>query len=211
MPTLPRRWLCLLALLLLPAAGERQSDALAARSKGRVNAPVTVYEMADFQCPACRRFALTTFPFIDRDFIQTGKVRWVFVNFPLTHIHKNALAAAQVAMCAARQDRFWPVHDALFRSQPGWADLERPWEALIALADSVGVKRAPLVSCLDTRATVEAIARDAQGSRAAGATATPTFYIEGGLAESALPLAEFTRILDSVYHAKTGAPLPRRP
>ena len=59
-------------------------------------APVTVYEMADFQCPACRQFTLTTFPAIDRDYIQTGKVRWVFVNFPLSSIHRNAVAAAQV-------------------------------------------------------------------------------------------------------------------
>lgn len=203
------RWLFVLALLL--PAGSQQSDPLAARTKGRSTAPVTVYEMADFQCPACREFALTTFPIIDRDYIQTGKVRWVFVNFPLTRLHKNALAAAQVAMCAARQNRFWPVHDALYRTQASWADMERPWPALIALADSTGVGHDALVSCLDTRATVDAIARDAQGSMRAGANATPSFYIEGGLAESALPPAAFTRILDSVYRAKTGAPAPQRP
>ncbi|HJQ65383.1 MAG TPA: DsbA family protein [Gemmatimonadales bacterium] len=205
----PARWLCLLALLL-PARAQ-ETDSISARTKGRSTAPVTVYEMADFQCPACRRFALTTLPLIDRDYIQTGKVRWVFVNFPLTQIHRNALAAAQVAMCAARQNKFWPIHDALYRAQPEWADLERPWPALIALADSVGVGHDALVKCLDTRATVDAIAQDAQGSRRAGANATPTFYIEGGLAESALPLTEFSRILDSVYRVKTGAPPPQRP
>ena len=206
---LPARWLCLLALLL-PASAQ-ETDPLAARTKGRTTAPVTVYEMADFQCPACRRFALTTLPLIDRDYIQTGKVRWVFVNFPLTQIHRNALAAAQVAMCAARQNKFWPIHDALYRAQPEWSELERPWPALIALADSVGVGHDALVTCLDTRATVDAIAQDAQGSRRAGANATPSFYIEGGLAEAALPLTEFSRILDSVYRVKTGAPPPQRP
>lgn len=204
------RWLWLVVVVLLPIDFQ-QADPLAARTRGRSTAPVTVYEMADFQCPACREFALTTLPIIDRDYIQTGKVRWVFVNFPLTRIHKNALAAAQVAMCAARQNRFWPVHDALYRTQESWADMERPWPALIALADSNGVGHDALVSCLDTRATVDAIARDAQGSMRAGANATPTFYIEGGLAESALPPAAFTRILDSVYRAKTSTPAPQRP
>jgi protein-disulfide isomerase len=202
------RWTAALALLLgLQGA---QQDPISARSKGRPSAPVTVYEMADFQCPACRQFALTTFPVIDRDYIQTGKVRWVFVNFPLTEIHKNALAAAQVAMCAARQNRFWPVHDILYQKQSAWADLDLAWPALIALADSAGVGHDSLVSCLNTRATVDAIARDARGSIRSGANATPTFYIEGGLASSAIPPAAFSRILDSVYRAKTGA-LPAPP
>lgn len=195
----------LLAVCALLFGAGAQQDPIAARSKGRPGAPVTVYEMADFQCPACREFALTTLPVIDRNYIQTGKVRWIFVNFPLTRIHKNALAAAQVAMCAARQNRFWPVHDALYQKQPQWAGLDLPWPALIALADSVGVGHDSLVSCLNARATVDAIARDLQGSMRAGANATPSFYIEGGLAESALPPEAFSQLLDSVYQAKTGA------
>lgn len=203
------RWPLLVALM--PLAGAQQPDPLASRSKGRANAPVTVYEMADFQCSACRDFALTTLPVIERDYIQTGKVRWVFVNFPLSRIHKNALAAAQVAMCAARQDRFWVIHDALYQKQPQWAGLDLAWPALIALADSAGVGHDSLVSCLNARATVDAIAKDAQGSVRAGANATPTFYIEGGLAEGAIPAADFSRILDSVYRAKTLATPPARP
>ncbi len=201
----------LLLLVLLPLVGVQQLDPLAARSKGRPSAPVTVYEMADFQCPACREFALTTFPVIERDYIQAGKVRWVFVNFPLSSIHKNAIAAAQIAMCAARQNRFWAMHDALYQKQQQWAGLSLAWPALIALADSAGVGHDSLVSCLNTRATVDAIALDAQGSRRAGANATPTFYIEGGLAEGAIAAADFSRILDSVYRAKTGAPPLARP
>lgn len=200
------RFLPFLFFLSVVPAGSPQHDPLAARTKGRPNAPITVYEMADFQCPACRDFALTTLPAIDRDYIQTGKVRWVFVNFPLTHIHKHAVAAAQVAMCAARQDRFWPMHDALYQWQPRWAALDQPWPMLIALADSVGVRHDSLVACLNTRATVDEINRDAQGSARTGATGTPSFYIEGGLADGAIPAAAFSRILDSIYRVKTGAP-----
>ena len=100
----------------LPAAlPAQQADApLAGRSKGAASAPVTVYEMSDFQCPYCRRFALETFPTLEREYIATGKVRWVFVNFPLTSIHPNAVAAAEVALCAAQQGAFWQVHDLLY-------------------------------------------------------------------------------------------------
>jgi protein-disulfide isomerase len=200
------RWLLLLALV--PLGARRQIDPLAERSKGRPGAPVTVYEMADFQCPACRQFALTTFPAIERDYIQTGKVRWVFVNFPLSSIHKHAVIAAQVAMCAARQRRFWPVHDALYAHQTDWASLDQPLPRLIALADSAGVRHDSLLSCVNSRATVEAITQDAQGSVRAGANATPSFYIEGGLASGAIPAPEFSRILDSIYRTKAGGRSP---
>jgi protein-disulfide isomerase len=182
----------------------QQADPIAARTKGSPTAPVTVYEMADFQCPACRQFALQTLPVIERDYIQPGKVRWVFVNFPLSSIHKNAVAAAQVAMCAGRQRRFWPVHDALYAHQEEWAPLDNPLPALVALADSAGVEHDALMSCINSRATVDAIARDAQGSVRAGANATPSFYIEGGLAQGAIPAPDFSRILDSIYRARAG-------
>lgn len=193
--------LCLIATLL--PTGQQTADPLAARTKGSAKAPVVVYEMADFQCPACREFAVTTLPVLDKAYVQSGKVRWVFVNFPLTSIHKNAVAAAQVAMCAARQNKFWPVHDALYLHQLEWAPLADPIQALLALADSAGVRRDSLAACVASHATMETIQQDAQGSVRAGANATPSFYIEGGLASGAIPAPEFSRILDSIYTAKT--------
>ncbi len=71
---------------------------LTGRSMGTVTAPVTVYEMSDFQCPYCRQFALETFPIIDSLYVATGKVRWVFINYPLTSLHKNAVPAAGIAL-----------------------------------------------------------------------------------------------------------------
>src|SRR5512138_1297473 len=98
-------WMAALALVGLAAGARAQTaaDPLAGRIRGSASAPVTVYEMSDFQCPYCRRFALGTFRALDSAYIATGKVRWVFINFPLTSIHDNALAAAEVAFCAARQ------------------------------------------------------------------------------------------------------------
>src|SRR5262245_49822911 len=78
---------------MLAAQGSSQ-NLLAERSKGSATAPITVYEMSDFQCPYCRQHAVETFPELEKSYIQTGKVRWVFLNFPLTSIHHNAAAAA---------------------------------------------------------------------------------------------------------------------
>jgi protein-disulfide isomerase len=165
-------------------------------------APVTVYEMSDFQCPFCRRFALETFPTIEREYISAGKVRWVFVNFPLTSIHPNAVAAAEVAFCASRQGAFWPVHDLLYTHQETWAPLKEPGPFLATLADSAGISRKALLACLAAPATQAEIRSEAEGSERAGASSTPSFYIEGGLMTGAHPIALFRRVLDSVLATK---------
>lgn len=190
------------ALLTLLAAP--QGDPLAARSKGRTDAPVTVYEMADFQCPACRTFALNTMPLLEREYVRTGRVRFVFINYPLTAIHANAVAAAEVAMCAARQHKFWVMHDVLFQRQAQWAPLQEPGGYLVALGDSAGVDRAELLRCLTTKATRAEVEADARRAHQAGARSTPTFYIEGGLLPGAAPVGVFRQILDSIYRHKTG-------
>ena len=187
------------AVTALPAAlPAQQADApLAGRSKGASSAPVTVYEMSDFQCPYCRRFALETFPTLESEYINSGKVRWVFVNFPLTSVHPNAAAAAAVAHCAARQGAFWQVHDLLYTHQETWAPLKEPGPFLATLADSAKISRKMLLSCLASSDTRTEIESEAEGSRRAGANSTPSFYIEGGIMSGALPVEVFRRVLDS--------------
>lgn len=192
-------------LLLFALDASAQADRTAARSKGRPDAPVTMYVMSDFQCPFCRDFALSTMPALEREYIKTGKVRFTFVNLPLTSIHANAVAAAEVAMCAAQQGKFWPVHDRLFQRQAQWADQPSPGRFLLALADSAGVNHALIASCVTSGVTRPAIEADAAASRKAGARSTPTFYIEGGLIDGAAPLEAFREILDSVYQSKTSS------
>lgn len=188
--------------LLVPSSLAAQGE-LSARTKGGDKAPVTVYEMSDFQCPYCRRFALETFPTLEADYVKTGKVRWVFVNFPLVSIHPNAEPAAEVAMCAARQGKFWPVHDLLYRNQPTWAPLKEPAEFLLTLADSAALDRTALQSCLSAGTTRPEVESDAQAAVKAGARSTPSFYIEGGMMTGAYPVDVFRPILDSIYTAKT--------
>jgi protein-disulfide isomerase len=185
-------------------------DPLAGRIKGAPSAPVTVYEMSDFQCPYCRRFALETFPVLEREYIVTGKVRWAFVNFPLTSIHANAVPAAELALCAAQQGAFWPVHDWIYRSQEKWAPLKDAEPFLLTLADSARINKQKVLTCLRAPATRKTVQADAEGAARAGAQSTPTFYIEGGLLAGAHPLPLFRHILDSVYAAKTRRPKAAR-
>ena len=213
---MPRRAAALaLAALLAPAgtAGAQQQQsttAAATRAMGSPSAAVTVYEMSDFQCPYCRRFALETFRSIEREYISPGKVRWVFVNFPLTSIHANAVAAAATAVCAARQGAFWPMHDLLYQYQETWAPLKEPGPFFLSLADSAGISKPKLLECVKSPATEAEIRYEAEGAERAGASSTPTFYIEGGLLAGAHPLPLFRQVLDSVLATKAPRPPQRK-
>src|SRR5215203_5265559 len=200
----------ILTLLILVSSavslsGQASQKSLASRSKGSANAPVTVYEMSDFQCPYCRKFAQETFPALERQYIQPGKVRWVYINFPLTHLHPHAAPASELALCAAQQNGFWRIHDLLFQYQETWAPLKEAAPFFVSLADSAGLSKKMLLSCLEQPETRKSLQEEAEGAQRAGASSTPAFYIEGGLMEGALPLEVFQQILDSVYTAKVGS------
>jgi protein-disulfide isomerase len=202
-----RNLLAGLILGLLGTAGlqaQTTSAPLEPRSKGSAKAPVTVYEMSDFQCPYCRAFASETFPQLEKEYIKPGKVRWVFINFPLTSVHANAAAAAELALCAAQQRGFWRMHDLLFQYQEAWAPLKEAGPFFVSLADSAGLSKQTILSCLQSPQTIEQVKADAEGATRSGAASTPTFYIEGGLLEGAVPVKVFRQVLDSVYQQKTG-------
>jgi len=197
-----RNVVALAAVLTVTAAARTQDDLRSARTKGSPNAPVTIYEMSDFQCPACRQFWSATLPALDREYIQTGKVKLIYVNLPLPN-HANAVPAAELAMCAARQGKFWQVHDLLFRHQARWARLEQPGTFFLGLADSAGADRNALTQCVRTGATRALVQSDAEGSVRAGARSTPSFHIEGGLVAGAVPMEMLRPILDSIYAVRT--------
>lgn len=184
--------------------GNDEATLLRQRSKGDPNAPITVLEASDFQCPYCRQFWEETLPVLEREYIQTGKVRFIFLNLPLPQIHPNAAAAHEFAMCAAMQDQFWPVHDLLYRHQHGWATLEQPGGFFLALADSAKLSRDDLGACFESGQLRGLIMSEAQMAFQAGIRSTPSFVIEGGLLAGAAPMSDWRPILDSIYKAKTG-------
>jgi len=186
------------------ATSGAQDSVLGARTKGSPDAPVTVLEIADFQCPACRIFWEQTMPRLQQEYVESGKVRFVFLNLPLVEIHHNAAAAAQFAMCAARQQHFWPIHDALFEHQSAWAALPDPSAYFFSLAAAAGLQTDALSVCVGDTALRTAIAAEAEGLARAGVRSTPSFVINGALLEGAAPIESWRPILDSVYRAKTG-------
>jgi protein-disulfide isomerase len=186
--------------------GDAQGDPLIVqRTKGDSTAPITVYELSDYQCPYCRRQAVETFPAIERESIATGKVRWIFLNYPLTQIHPNAVAAAEFAMCAARVDRFWPVHDLIFTYQKKWAPLRDPAPFLLSLADSAGIPRDDLLPCLRDRAMRALVQQEAEGAARSGVESTPTVYVAGaGLLRGAMPFSVYKQVFDSLLAERSG-------
>ena len=189
--------------LLAPGTARAQADLpIDARAMGSKTAPVTVYEMADFQCPFCRDFALQTLPTIEKEYIRTGKVRWVFINLPLASIHANATAAAEFAVCAARQGRFWQAHNMLYGTHDKWENLKNAAPYFQSQMLSLGLKPDAMLSCLQSGLGAATVKDDVAGAERTGAHSTPTFYIEGGIMDGAQPIEIFRHVLDSVVAAK---------
>ncbi|MFQ5702553.1 MAG: DsbA family protein [Gemmatimonadales bacterium] len=173
------------------------------RTLGDPKAPITIYEASDFQCPYCREFWQNTLPKIKQEYVQTGKARIIFLNFPIPQIHQNAAAAHEFAMCAASQDRFWPIHDLLYDHQTAWEKLDRPRDFFMALADSAHLDRDSVNACVDSGAQRWLVTQEAQAIARSGVTSTPSFIVEGGLLKGAAPIDAWRPILDSLFLAKT--------
>jgi protein-disulfide isomerase len=190
----------------VPAAATQ--DHLAARTKGSPTAPITIYEVADFQCPACRTFWEQTLPALEREYVSAGKVRMIFLNLPLQEIHPNAAAAHQFAMCAAEQGMFWQVHDHLFEQQATWARMSDPSPLFLSMADSAGLARDRLDACLVDDSVKKGVLQEREGVMRAGVTSTPSFIIQAGvdrgLFPGAAPIEAWRPVLDSLFAAATG-------
>lgn len=145
------------------------------RMKGEQTAAVLVYEIADFQCPYCARFAVEVFPQIDSAYVKTGKVRWVFVNLPLPN-HANAWLASEAALCAgAEAGRFWAMHDRLFGAAQEWSMLPDPAPVFARYAKEVGVTPDAYQACVAGDRVSSLILQDVLFG--AGVSGTPTFVI----------------------------------
>ena len=147
----------------------------AARTRGDTSAMWLII-VSDFQCPFCKRWHDEVFPTILREYVNTGKVRLAYVNLPLNQ-HLHAQEAAEAAMCAAAQDKFWPMHDALFATQDRWASLPQATAVFDSLARSVGVDSARWAECRRSAAVGRWVDGDRNTVVRAGVHSTPTFLI----------------------------------
>ncbi len=157
-------------------------------AQGPKDAPVTIVEFSDFQCPYCSR-VIGTLKEVVRLYPQ--QVRLAFRDFPIASLHPKAQKAAEAARCAGEQGKFWEYHDILFESQAQatTADFKR-------FAGQLKLDAGRFAACLDSGKHAAAVAADVQEGTRLGITGTPTFFINGRLVVGALPLETFQRLIE---------------
>ena len=165
------------------------------RIRGAESAPIWVVEISDFQCPYCKRWHDETFAVLDREFVQTGKVRLAYLNFPIPSLHPNARAAAEAAMCASVQGKFWELHTSLFTTQQAWAGQQNPMATFDSLALASGADGPKWRSCMTSHAAIPLIDADRARSASNGVQSTPTFYIGDQMLSGAYPADSFRVII----------------
>jgi protein-disulfide isomerase len=156
--------------------------------RGTPDAPVTLVEFSDFECPFCKQAHPTLKQVLDR---YPGKVRLAYRDFPLDSIHPQARRAAEAARCAHDQGKFWEYHDVLFAQSPQLA-----LENLRRYAGQVGLDVAKFDSCLATGTHKATVQRDLDEGNRLGITGTPAFFINGRTLTGAQPLEAFTRLIE---------------
>jgi protein-disulfide isomerase len=178
-------------------------------SLGKRDAPVTLVEFSDYQCPFCGRFFSQTFAALKADYIDTGKVRYVFRDFPLDQIHPQARKAAEAAHCAGEQRKYWQMHDALFKNQRALQV-----DDLKGYAREVGLDAATFNRCLDSGKFATTVSQHVAAGSDVGVTGTPAFFvgktsadgtIEAISIRGAMPLVAFRQAIDRLLEA---APKP---
>jgi protein-disulfide isomerase len=160
------------------ATGQDSISRLADRGRilGDSTAAVWVVMASDFQCPYCKQWHDAAFAELVKDYVNTHRVRMAFLNMPLS-MHQHAKPASEAAMCAAVQDKFWPMHDSLFATQNIWEVLESPLSMFDTLANHNHVEMTAWRACMAKHSTVPLIDADLERARSTGAGSTPTFFV----------------------------------
>ena len=158
--------------------------------KGNKDAKVTIIEFGDYQCTYCEVFFTQSLPQIGKKYIDTGKVKFVYRDFPLS-FHQYAQKSAEAAECANEQGKFWNYHDKLFQNQ---ATLET--DSLKRFAQELGLDTARFNSCLDSGKMTTEVQKDVSDGTSYGVSGTPAFFVNGTPLSGAQPFEEFEKIIE---------------
>jgi len=172
--------------------------------KGNPDAPLTIVEFSDFQCPFCQRFFQQTLPLIEENYIDTGKVKFVYRDMPLYNLHPNVGAVHIASECADEQGKFWEYHDTIFENQSVWQSLV-PAEIQATLkqyASDLGLNIAEFNACIQSQVIADEITKDLSEGQRYGVTGTPAFFIgneENGFVKvvGAQPFVVFQSVIDN--------------
>jgi len=140
--------------------------------KGDKDAKLVLMEFSDYQCPFCARHFRETFPQIEKDYINTGKLRYVFRDFPIESIHREAFKAHEAANCAGEQGKYWEMHDRLFQNQNQLGAAELPKHA-----EAIGLDLSAFQQCLNSGKQAGEIRKELEEGQKAGVNGTPTFFL----------------------------------
>lgn len=179
-------------------AGPVEVDTGNAFSIGAADAPVTIVEFTDFQCPYCVRHFEQTFPQIRADYIDTGKVRYVFMDFPLTSIHPQAPLAAEAARCAGEQDAYLEMHHELFARQGEWSNRSDAGAIFSGLAEGLGLDTNAFGECLANGRYTAAVQADLEQGERLGVNGTPAFFLNGHFLSGAQPYSAFQQAIETL-------------
>ncbi len=166
--------------------------------KGKKDAPVTIVEFTDYQCPFCGRYVKEAYQNIIKDYVDKGKVRYILRNLPLP-FHKHSEDAAVAAYCAGKQGKYWEMHDKLFANQKEWEGLSDAKDTFIKYGKDLGID---IKACLDDEAVKKEIGKDLEMARKIGANGTPTFFINGKMLVGAQPFTAFKTMIEEALKGK---------
>jgi len=157
--------------------------------KGNADAPVTIIEYSDYECPYCAKFALQTLPSINEQYIQTGKVKMIFKDFPLA-FHKKAQKASEAAQCAGEQGNYYGMHDLLFSKGVAGVAAYKEYAKELELDSNQFNK------CLDSGKMEAKVKANMKEGQALGVKGTPAFFINGRQVTGAQPFSVFKEVIE---------------
>lgn len=164
--------------------------------KGDENAKVTLVEFTDYQCPFCKRYVDQTKAQIEKDYVATGKVRYILRDLPLP-FHQNAQKAAEAVKCAGAKGKYWEMHDLMFKNQDIWSGSTDAATVFTGYAGTVGLNSAKFSGCLTNGEQKAAVDQDAALAQKAGLGGTPSFVINGKILVGAQPYEQFKAAIDA--------------
>lgn len=149
-------------------------------TKGDPAAPITIAEFADYQCPSCGVFALSVKPLIELNYVQTGKAKIIYYDFPLISIHAHSFLASRAGRCANDQGRFWEYQQVMFRNQSTWVSRSDVLDAFVDYAGQAGADPEPFEACLRSDAHADVVTANLRLAEQLGIDATPTVMVSMG-------------------------------
>ena len=179
-----------------------QTGPLPEMAFGRADAPVTIVQYASLTCPYCRRFHKETFPKLKKEFIDTGKVRYILREFPIG----KTSGAATIALRCAKPEKYLELYGKFLEQQPTWVSLEVRLDAIFKVASQVGMTRQQFDACRENQSMIDGLKWVKDRGRTLGIIGTPNFFVGSTLVKKALTIEEIRAMVEPLIKARAGMP-----